>query len=156
MEHRRADLLGITIIAQHVDERRALPPCSGRGQPRRRAPWWAAIERAYALSEADLPAVSVSPTGPPPPRAWADKNPSAFARLEAAKAIVSEISESRGLPPENIVNPDLLRRLCWEPPIDQSAEGLADALRAAGARAWQADLLADSLAASWDDTDAGS
>ena len=146
--------IGAAAVAmpKNVDELSALPPFSGRGQPRRRSTWWAAIERAYALPDDQLPAISVAPTGPPPPRAWADRNPEAFARLEAAKTIVGEISERRALPAENIVNPELLRRLCWEPPGDTSSSGLRAALLTAGARAWQADLLVDSLADAWDDT----
>ena len=136
-------------LPKNVDELSALPPFSGRGQQRRRATWWAAIERAYALSDEDLPATSVTATGPPPPRAWADRNPPAFARLEAAKAIVSEISESRGLPSENIVNPELLRRLCWEPPAEISTASIEQALLAAGARPWQSALLTDSLTTAW-------
>lgn len=136
-------------LPKNVDELSALPPFSGRGQQRRRTTWWAAIERAYALSDEDLPATSVTSTGPPPPRAWADRNPPAFARLEAAKAIVSEISESRGLPSENIVNPELLRRLCWEPPAEISTDTIEQALLAAGARPWQSALLTESLVTAW-------
>ena len=136
-------------LPKNVDELSALPPFSGRGQQRRRTTWWAAIERAYALSDEDLPATSVTSTGPPPPRAWADRNPPAFARLEAAKAIVSEISESRGLPSENIVNPELLRRLCWEPPAEISTVTIEQALLAAGARPWQSALLTESLVTAW-------
>lgn len=143
-------------MPSNVDELSALPPFSGRGQQRRRTTWWAAIERAYALAEADLPATSVTPTGPPPPRAWADRNPAAFARLEAAKSIVSSISESRGLPSENIVNPELLRRLCWEPPTIITTAGIDQALVSAGARAWQSALLAEALAAAWTASDADS
>ena len=136
-------------LPKNVDELSALPPFSGRGQQRRRTTWGAAIERAYALSDEDLPATSVTSTGPPPPRAWADRNPPAFARLEAAKAIVSEISESRGLPSENIVNPELLRRLCWEPPAEISTVTIEQALLAAGARPWQSALLTESLVTAW-------
>jgi ribonuclease D len=132
-----------------VDELSALPPFSGRGQQRRRMTWWAALERAYALPDDQLPAISVAPTGPPPPRAWADKHPEAFARLESAKSIVTAISESRGLPAENIVNPELLRRLCWEPPASISPSSLNDAMMAAGARPWQSGLLAESLSQAW-------
>lgn len=136
-------------LPKNVDELSALPPFAGRGQQRRRTTWWSAIERAYALADDDLPATSVTATGPPPPRAWADRNPPAFARLEAAKAIVSEISESRGLPTENIVNPELLRRLCWEPPSEISSEAIEQALLAAGARPWQSALLTPSLVKAW-------
>jgi ribonuclease D len=143
-------------LPKNVDELSALPPFSGRGQQRRRTTWWAALERAYALPDAELPAISVPPTGPPPPRAWADKNPAAFARLEAAKSLVSEISESRGLPAENIVNPELLRRLCWEPPLEITPASLDSALREAGARPWQSSLLAEGLSSAWATSDSPS
>lgn len=136
-------------LPKNVDELSALPPFSGRGQQRRRTTWWGAIERAYALPDADLPAITVPTTGPPPPRAWADRNPAAFARLEAAKSIVSEISEARGLPTENIVNPELLRRLCWEPPAEITNASITAALVEAGAREWQSGLLAELLTAAW-------
>lgn len=136
-------------LPKNVDELSALPPFSGRGQQRRRTTWWAAIERAYALPDEDLPATSVAPTGPPPPRAWADRNPAAFARLEAAKSIVNEISEARGLPAENIINPELMRRLCWEPPADINEAGVEAALMDAGARPWQAGLLGTALTTAW-------
>ncbi len=136
-------------LPKNADELSALPPFSGRGQQRRRTTWWSAIERAYALPDSELPAITVPPTGPPPPRAWADRNPAAFARLEAAKSIVSEISDARGLPTENIVNPDLLRRLCWEPPSQITSSTLETALLDAGARAWQSGLLAEALNAAW-------
>jgi ribonuclease D len=143
-------------LPKNVDELSALPPFSGRGQQRRRKTWWAAIDRAYALPENELPATSVPPTGPPPPRAWADRNPAAFARLESAKSIVNAISEARGLPTENIVNPELLRRLCWEPPADITTATISDALILAGARAWQSTLLAEPLTQEWTLSDADS
>jgi ribonuclease D len=43
---------------------------------------------------------------------------------------------------ENLLQPDLLRRLCWTPPADG---GVADAMRAGGARPWQVELLAPLL-----------
>jgi ribonuclease D len=136
-------------LPKNVDELSALPPFSGRGQQRRRSTWWTAIERAYALADTELPALSIPSTGPPPPRAWADRNPEAFARLESAKSIISEISESRTLPTENIINPDLLRRLCWEPPSEITESTIEAALLEAGARQWQSDLLAQSLVDTW-------
>jgi ribonuclease D len=43
---------------------------------------------------------------------------------------------------ENLLQPDLLRRLCWSPPADGDVPA---ALRAGGAREWQIALLADEL-----------
>lgn len=136
-------------LPKNVDELSALPAYSGRGQQRRRGTWWTAIERAYALSNENLPVASVPPTGPPPPRAWADRHPEAFARLEAAKSLVAALSETHGLPTENIMNPDALRRLCWEPPAPLSPDSIIETLLASGVRPWQAHLLAADLALAW-------
>ncbi|MCT7354963.1 ribonuclease D, partial [Streptomyces sp. 15-116A] len=80
-------------------------------------------------------------TGPPPPRAWADKDPAAAARLAAAKAGVSELAERLNLPQENLITPDTVRRVCWEPPAVVGAETVASALAAYGARPWQVEQV---------------
>ena len=50
------------------------------------------------------------------------------------------------LPQENLVSPDAVRRLAWEPPAEVTAESVASALTGSGARAWQVDLVAEALA----------
>ncbi|TWX40647.1 ribonuclease D [Frigoribacterium sp. ACAM 257] len=107
--------------------------------------WWAAIERGMATR--DLPS-SRGPAGDtlPPPRSWADKNPMADARLRHARPAVAEIAEGLDLPVENLLTPELLRRLCWEPPIPFDTETLAAALVELGARRWQVDAVAERLA----------
>ncbi|WP_448316114.1 HRDC domain-containing protein, partial [Streptomyces sp. CO7] len=47
--------------------------------------WQAAVDRAKALPESALPLPGQAVAGPPPPRAWADKDPAAAARLSAAR-----------------------------------------------------------------------
>ena len=56
--------------------------------------------------------------GPPPPRSWADKDPAAAARLSAARAAVTALAEQLQLPQENLITPDTVRRVCWEPPAE--------------------------------------
>jgi ribonuclease D len=51
------------------------------------------------------------------------------------------------MPPENLVQPEAVRRLAWTPPPTLTPDTVADALRDAGARAWQVDLVAAALAA---------
>ncbi|AJE43056.1 3'-5' exonuclease [Streptomyces nodosus] len=99
--------------------------------------WQAAIDRARALSESALPQPGQPVTGPPPPRAWADKDPSAAARLSAARAAVSELAEELNMPQENLISPDTVRRVCWEPPQPIDPESVAAALAGYGARPWQ-------------------
>ncbi|MEW2493559.1 ribonuclease D [Streptomyces nodosus] len=99
--------------------------------------WQAAVDRARALSESTLPQPGQPVTGPPPPRAWADKDPSAAARLSAARAAVSELAEQLNMPQENLISPDTVRRVCWEPPQPVDPESVAAALAGYGARPWQ-------------------
>ncbi|MFE0325382.1 ribonuclease D [Streptomyces sp. NPDC058960] len=103
--------------------------------------WQAAIDRAKALPEAELPQPGQPVTGPPPPRAWADKDPAAAARLSAARAAVSTLAEELTMPQENLISPDTVRRLCWEPPKPVDAESVASALAGYGARAWQVEQV---------------
>ena len=83
--------------------------------------------------------------GPPPPRVWADRDPAAAARLNAAKAVVVAFSEEHSVPVENLLQPDLLRRLCWTPPEAPDPGSVGEALRAGSARPWQVELLSAPL-----------
>ncbi|MET7378824.1 ribonuclease D [Streptomyces sp. NPDC005526] len=109
--------------------------------------WQAAVERARALPDPQLPQPGQPVTGPPPPRAWADKDPAAAARLSAARAGVSALAERLAMPQENLVAPDAVRRLCWEPPKDVDAQSVAAALTGHGARPWQVELVTPVLVA---------
>jgi ribonuclease D len=84
--------------------------------------------------------------GPPPPRAWADRAPEAAARLAAARAGLDALSTETRVPVENLLTPDSLRRVLWEPPGATLAEVEA-ALGALGARRWQVALTAPVLTA---------
>ncbi|MCX4856071.1 ribonuclease D [Streptomyces canus] len=109
--------------------------------------WQAAVDRAKALAEVQLPQPGQPLTGPPPPRAWADKDPAAAARLSAARAAVSALAESLNMPQENLITPDTVRRVCWEPPSVVSAESVGAALAGHGARAWQVEQVTPVLVA---------
>ncbi|MEU3513093.1 ribonuclease D [Streptomyces longwoodensis] len=103
--------------------------------------WQAAVDRAKALPEAQLPQQGQAVAGPPPPRAWADKDPAAAARLSAARTAVSALAEELSLPQENLITPDTVRRVCWEPPQGVTADSVAEALVSHGARPWQVELV---------------
>lgn len=103
--------------------------------------WQVAVDRAKALPEAQLPQPGQPVVGPPPPRAWADKDPAAAARLSAARAGVSALAEELGLPQENLIAPDSVRRVCWEPPAVGDVESVRAALAGYGARPWQVELV---------------
>ncbi|QDQ14252.1 ribonuclease D [Streptomyces spectabilis] len=124
----------------------ALPGFGHRMGRRQLDQWQAAVERAKALPEAELPQPGQAVTGPPPPRSWADRDPAAAARLSAARAAVSELAERLNMPQENLITPDTVRRVCWEPPAPVGVETVSAALAAHGARAWQIEQVAPALA----------
>ncbi|MFD0265868.1 HRDC domain-containing protein [Streptomyces sp. NPDC127106] len=115
----------------------ALPGYGQRMGRRQLEQWMAAVDRAKALPDSELPQPGASPAGPPPPRAWADKDPAAAARLSAARSGVSALAEQLALPQENLITPDTVRRLCWEPPKRLGRDAVAEALAGYGARPWQ-------------------
>jgi ribonuclease D len=107
--------------------------------------WFAALERARQLSEADLPALTVRSDGPPPARAWADRDPVAAARLTQARAALGEFAQAHHIPVENLLSPDSLRRMLWAPEQhagDLTLESVSAGLLTLGARQWQVDIAA--------------
>ncbi|AUH44736.1 ribonuclease D [Streptomyces sp. CMB-StM0423] len=129
----------------------ALPGFGHRMGRRQLEQWLAAVERARALPESELPQPGLPLNGPPPPRAWADKDPAAAARLSAARAAVTARAEELGLPQENLIAPDTVRRICWEPPKDPAEESVAAALTHLGARRWQIEQVTPLLTAAVSD-----
>ncbi|MEU6313078.1 ribonuclease D [Streptomyces sp. NPDC047014] len=123
----------------------ALPGYGQRMGRRQLEQWMAAVDRAKALPESELPQPGASPAGPPPPRSWADKDPAAAARLAAARTAVTALAEELNLPQENLITPDTVRRLCWEPPQRPEAAAVAQALSAYGARPWQIEQVTPAL-----------
>lgn len=133
----------------NADELGALPGFRGRARrPRGRSElrrWAGVIAAVDRLDEWDLPAPAPSYDGPPPARAWAERNPDAAARLAAARSALAEVAHAHAVPVENLLTPDVLRRLLWEPPADPTPSVVAQRLRALGARPWQVELVGETL-----------
>jgi ribonuclease D len=127
----------------------ALAQLSGFGRVGRRQleQWQGAVDRARSLPESALPGPGQPVAGPPPPRTWADKDPAAARRLAAARAGVSALAEQLNLPQENLISPDTVRRVCWEPPSVAGADTVSAALTAHGARPWQIEQITPLLVA---------
>jgi len=130
---------------------RALPGMRHRQARKHLETWEDAIARAVALPDAELPTVSARLDGPPPPRAWPDRDPAAAARLAACQTVVTALSKEHQVPAENLIAPDAVRRLAWEPPTPPSVDAVAAALTATGARPWQIGLTAPGLSAALSD-----
>jgi ribonuclease D len=128
-----------------VEDLVALPVFGGRNQRRSAAVWLAALEAARQTQ--DPPDEAEAPNGPPPPSRWSRRKPEAAARLEAARAALGRVSERVHVPTENLVAPDLVRRLCWDwEPAPDPDEAVDAFLRAGQARAWQRQLVDPVLA----------
>jgi ribonuclease D len=121
---------------------RTITGFSGRTRGNDVPRYFAALTKARTLEDSELPKPGSAVDGPPPVRAWQDKDPVAAARLVVARAAVAAIADERGLPVENLLSPDMLRRLCWTPPDDVSDKNVAEFFHASGARPWQVDLTA--------------
>ena len=128
-----------------VEDLIALPVFGGRNQRRSAEMWLAALDAAR--QNQDPPDDAEPPNGPPPPARWSRRKPEAAARLESARAALGEVSRRVRVPTENLVAPDLVRRLCWdwEPAADPIA-AVEEFLRAGRARAWQRELVVPVLA----------
>jgi ribonuclease D len=138
--------LSLTAAAKAMPESKrelaSMRDFSGRASRSEIDRWWTAIEAGRTTK--DLPVVRNNGDGPPPPRAWADRNPAADIRLKLARAAIVAISEERSIPVENLLTPETLRRVAWSPPEIIDTESIGETLSALGARPWQ--VLATSQA----------
>ncbi|MFI9271644.1 HRDC domain-containing protein [Kitasatospora sp. NPDC052896] len=136
-------------MPQNIAALQAVQGFGPRVHRRQLEQWLAALDRARAVPEAQLPAATAPHEGPPPPRAWAEKDPVAAARLAGARAAVTELAERHRLPAENLITPELVRRVAWAPPGEPTVPAVAGAFRALGARRWQVELVAAAVAAAF-------
>jgi ribonuclease D len=121
----------------------ALREFNGRASRTQLPMWWAAIETGRTTE--DLPSLRVSGDTIPPARAWSDRNPDADKRLKHARAAFAAVSERLNIPVENLLTPHTLRQLAWSPPED-GVDGVRRALAELGARTWQIDATAQTIA----------
>jgi len=121
---------------------------------KRRAPaYFPAIRSALNLPTEELPdRRGPSGDGPPPPRVWKEKHPIAIARLEAAREFVADLAERHSMPAEQLLQPESLRRACWEY-TSGGEDWVREFLAARGARQWQIDVMAPSLARAFEIAD---
>lgn len=123
-----------------------LPGFGGRSVRRLSRTWLAALDEARLLPDDELP-VTPAVEGPPPPHRWAERDPVAAARLARCREVVVGIAGGHDLPPENLITPDSVRRLAWQPPAEITEETVAEVLRGFNAREWQLGLLVPALTA---------
>ncbi len=98
--------------------------------------WWDAIARSQELD------ISLEPAdrgnGIPNHKSWERRFPDAHHRLESVRPLVLSLATELDIPIENLLTPDFLRRVCFEPQPD-----VAEQLRSLGARQWQVELVTE-------------
>jgi ribonuclease D len=120
-----------------------LPGFQGRGARRHASVWRRAVQRARSQADAELPGpVMPPPDGPPPTHRWQERDPVAAQRLTAVRTVVAALADEHTLPAENLLPPDVVRRLAWQPPDPPDVADVAADLTAHGARPWQVELTA--------------
>ncbi|WP_061962213.1 HRDC domain-containing protein [Demequina flava] len=128
-----------------------VPEWHSRGTKRAAPRWYPAIDKALRLPENKLPSKrGPRGDGPPQPRTWKDKRPEAAARLNAARERIAALVEEHTMPAENLLQPDAMRRCCWEYRGGGEAE-IRQFLASRNARQWQIDLTAPELVAAFEE-----
>lgn len=125
-----------------LQEIRGLPSLQRRQARRYETNWVAAVERALAMPESQLPPLHRQSDGPPQQaRLWASRDPVAAARLSAVRSALTARAGELSLPVENLLTPDYLRRLAWRPPERLDEASVDTFLENLGARRWQRELV---------------
>ncbi|GAB3633338.1 ribonuclease D [Microbacterium shaanxiense] len=104
--------------------------------------WWDAIVRGREAPA--VPRERGHSDALPPARAWSERNPEADARLKLARPVVEARAEELGMPTENLLKPETLRRVAWAPP-ELTADAVGAALADLGARPWQIEQTAQKI-----------
>ncbi|MCL2483027.1 MAG: ribonuclease D [Propionibacteriaceae bacterium] len=104
-----------------------------------------AVSTVKAMSLDDLPPTKAPRHDPPSSNVWLRKNPQAAKRWEVVRPAVVALAESHHLPVENLIAPQALRTLLWEP------HGVDDAsvdhqLAELSVRPWQRELTVPVIA----------
>ena len=114
--------------------------------------WLDAVARAVALEEKDWPALRTNADTLPPIKLWRDKFPEKYAPLSHARARIEIIAQENNIPVENLITPELVRRICWAPPTPSTSQSSPEIVRehllSLGARKWQVDLVSEAITAS--------
>ena len=97
--------------------------------------WADAIKRG--LTTEDLPPMRIRGNSLSAPRNWRERHPDAYARYVCIRAELTDKAESLQIPVENLISPDAVRRLCFDPPAESTVEMISETLEQAGARSWQ-------------------
>ena len=112
--------------------------------------WLAAIEKAVNTPEDQWPPMKSGADTLPPIKLWRERFPEKYAPLTHARFAVETLAHDLSIPAENLISPEIIRRICWAAPEDSmhtlNIEAVASAMADLGARDWQVGIVAASVA----------
>ena len=149
----------IELATKRPDNLEAVAKVIGR-RTRLEAPpfnrWLNVLNHALKTPLDQQPELRVASQSLPPIKIWKDRNPLGYARLTHARAALIELSTQIQIPTENLVTPELVRRICWqEPPASNSEyqDFVIEQLNKTGARPWQIELVTPAISAALSQTE---
>ncbi len=112
--------------------------------------WLSAIATGKETPESQWPPIRLDGDSMPPAKIWREKFPIKYAPLSHARSGIEKEALRLAIPAENLVSPEIIRRICWTPPEDSTqslqVEAVREALLQRGARHWQSTIIAPLLA----------
>lgn len=104
--------------------------------------WFAALDRTAQIPANELPPLRMPGQGVPAPRAWEKANPEGWQRWNKVRPAVLQLAEELSVPVENLLTPDALRQLLWQPTQPITVANVSKQLADMDARPWQIELVA--------------
>jgi len=130
---------------------KALRPIGMRARWLENLPTWlSAIDTALNTPEDQWPPMKSGADTLPPIKLWRERFPEKYAPLTHARFAVETIAQELSIPTENLISPEIIRRICWAPPAASATgvdvQAVSEAMAKLGARPWQIELVAPSVA----------
>ncbi|NBP22787.1 MAG: ribonuclease D, partial [Actinobacteria bacterium] len=117
--------------------------------------WLETFLAAQSLEQEQWPELRSKSDSLPPVKIWKSKFPIAYAHLSHAKAKLSDIAINLNIPLENLIGPELVRKICFDQANEQLQKmspallsRVETQLRVNGAREWQIEKCSPALAES--------
>jgi ribonuclease D len=104
--------------------------------------WLAAIASAVALPESDYPEMRAAGDSMPPTKIWKERFPEKYAPFTHARAAVELRAAELNIPVENLISPEVIRKLVWKLSTDVARDAIE-----LGARPWQVAETAELVSA---------
>ena len=113
--------------------------------------WLSATESALNTPEDQWPPMKSGADTLPPLKLWRERFADKYAPLTHARFAVESVAQELSIPAENLISPEIIRRICWAPPADSlqnlNVDAVCQAMLNLGARQWQVEVVAPLVAA---------